>query len=159
MATPATLVVEGKLVAYTSNGTAQGERKLRHLFLSPSFTDQLENEELDRKERGAPLTPYDQYAVFSDQYCFEQGFKGTGQFVRLHPQWQGVFEIKVGSLRLFGWFYRKHQLILNSLGLKALVKGSWSKTGEHVEQAIKFRKTLHLDPPDYVSDDKIGNLL
>jgi hypothetical protein len=147
----------GKLFGF-SDRTIQ-KQPLRLLFLAPTLTDWL-NDDLQGlvAGRGRDLSPYEQvYAIFTE-YVYESGFSGVGDFVNIIPQSQGVYEMKTTDVRIFGWFYRPCQFVAVVGDLKKNLIGT-NLVSTHRKTVTGFRKSFHLDKPEFVRNQHVRELL
>lgn len=123
----------------------------RLLFLTPEMERWMRDVlPLEPADRGRDISPIEQVVSVFDQIAGDPAFRGVGDFVRLHPQYQGVYEVKVTDVRVFGWFPACRNFIACSGEMKRRTKGNFRLVREHVRAAIRCRERLHLDEPKFV---------
>ncbi len=74
-------------------------------------------------------------------FTCDVNYRGTGSFQRLNPHFEGVYEIKLTDIRIFGWFPKPLHFIAAFGALKKDIKGT-KKVNDFVKQTITIRKQM-----------------
>lgn len=151
MATAPHIANRGDLVRWELDPTDRRQVE-RLLFLTPDMERWMqETLRLEPIDWGRDISPLEQVASMFDQIVGDIRFRGVGDFVRLQPQYQGIYELKVTDVRVFGWFPARRMFIACSGEMKKRTKGNFRLVKEHIRAAIRCRDTLDLDEPKFVT--------
>lgn len=100
-------------------------------------------------EFGSEVTPLEQLDDLLNAYCAGEALIHDRQIKALHHWDNGVWELKTGELRLFGWFYSVDLFIVGCIDFATRVK-KYSLYAGYRDEVIRFRDSLDLDPPKFL---------
>lgn len=103
-------------------------------------------------------TPAEQLDAILADFCSGATLVISEDFECLYPVDRGIWELKSGDLRLFGWFYRRETFIWSAACLADTVKDSNLYRG-FVDQAVRDRDNLDLDPPKFVPGESPNDVV
>jgi hypothetical protein len=98
------------------------------------------------------ITCLEQVAELTETFCAGDELDATTQFHALRPVASGVWELKTGDVRIFGWFPKKDHFVgvvahdAYRVKLHDLYHGL-------VGEVVRYRDNLDLDDPKFVAGD------
>jgi hypothetical protein len=94
----------------------------------------------------------DQVFELTEMFCAGDELDSTTQFHALRPYADGVWELKTGDVRIFGWFPIKDQFVGVVAHDAYFVKRHDLYHGL-IGEVVRFRDALDLDAPKFVPGD------
>jgi hypothetical protein len=98
------------------------------------------------------LTCQEQVGALVESFCAGDELDSSTQFRALRPIGQGVWELKTGDVRMFGWFVKKDHFI-------GVVAHDAYRVKYHdlyhglIGEVVRYRDALDLDDPKFVPGD------
>lgn len=96
------------------------------------------------------LSPLEQFAALANDFAAGQFLTYKLDFLPLRHVEDGIWELKTGDLRLFGWFPAKDCFIAHRLEMTTHIKEHKLYFGMAGEVAT-YRNNLELDEPKFIS--------
>jgi hypothetical protein len=132
-----------------------GEQEFRLMHASSKLRDWLENDLPDATSQwNIETSPLEQFVILAEEYggglplVFDRQFKAFHRKPLEHAG-DGVWYLKTGDLRIFGWFWRKDCFIGVVANTAEFIKAHGLYEGYRGE-VIRFRNALDLDEPKFI---------
>jgi hypothetical protein len=130
-----------------------GEQQFRCLYLSLKLKLWMENELPSLQATWeTELTCLEQVVDLTDTFCAGESLNYNQQFHIVRPISHGVWELKTGDIRIFGWFHQSDHFIGVVADEAYRVKYHQLYTG-YVGEVVRFRDALALDEPKFIAGD------
>ena len=150
MATLLELETTGELVRLDPE-LGPREMEDRRIFLLPRAREQIERDiAVLESTWQVEISPIEQLDALVHRFCTGQPLSINTQFRCLNHLGEGVWELKTGDLRLFGWFPLRDCFICCDCISADLVKVSDLYYGL-CRQVAWYRDKLNLDDPKFLS--------
>lgn len=129
------------------------QQEFRCIYLSQKLKDWMHND-LPRLQATwqTELTCQEQVAELVQGFCAGDELDSSTQFHALRPYGQGVWELKTGDVRIFGWFAKKDHFVGVVAHDAYFVKRHDLYHGL-VGEVVRYRDALDLDNPKFVPGD------
>jgi hypothetical protein len=98
------------------------------------------------------LSCQEQVVDLTEMFCAGDELDSTTQFHALRPYEHGVWELKTGDVRMFGWFPKKDHFVGVVAHDAYFVKRHDLYHGL-VGEVVRYRDALNLDEPKFVPGD------
>lgn len=97
-------------------------------------------------------TPVDeQVAVLLDDFIYGDPLEEDRQFKQLNPKTNGIWELKTGDVRFFGFFNAFDCFVIVCAADAAWLKEEMTtRYAECIQSAVLFRDSLSLDDPKFI---------
>jgi hypothetical protein len=152
-------LAKAKKLSKLTPGLRSGEQELRVLYASPRFEawvvktlpSLVSNWNLE-------LTPEQQLDDYLNNYALGEPLTYRRQFNPIRYHKDGVWELKTGDVRVFGWFYRKDVFI-------AVVADETWKVKKHnlyagyAGDVVRFRDALDIERPKFIGGKDPNNVI
>lgn len=96
------------------------------------------------------VSPEEQLDTLFFEFCSGQSLAVGGQFKKLNPVDNGMWELKTSDLRVFGWFPSKDCFVATDCDDTDKIKRLKLYRG-YCEQGVRRRDALDLDQPKYIT--------
>jgi hypothetical protein len=152
MATPLNLSGPGGSL-FKLNALGPTEQEFRCFYLSPKLKLWLENDlPLLKATWQTELSCLEQVDALTYEFCAGEPLNFGSQFKALRPITNGVWELKTGDVRIFGWFHRKDDFIGAVADDAYRIKLHDLYLG-YAGEVVRFRDALELDEPKFIPGD------
>jgi hypothetical protein len=102
-----------------------------------------------RSQVGAQDTPEEQVYGLLELFVSGEPMIFGEMFKPLHPNKEGVWEFRTLDVRIFGWFYKRDRFLAVFGDDATRIHAHGLHTG-YVNEVIRLRKALALDPPKFI---------
>jgi hypothetical protein len=102
-------------------------------------------------DRGRDISPYEQVVAMFEHFVGTPTFTGVGYFQLLIPQFDGVYEMKMTDVRVFGWFPAKSNFIAAYGDMKSNLKKNQKLVTTHIGNTVNCRQIMDLDEPKFIT--------
>ena len=138
------LTAKNKLVRYDLEAS-DNRSPIRLLYLWPPLERCLSRVVVEDTGGNGRASPLEQISAEFDRFLTDDGLTGVGDYVCIMPQKDRVYEIKLPSVRVFGFFPQKGIFVAVSADLKSKVKGHHPQNVDfHRKLVVKVAKRLGL---------------
>jgi hypothetical protein len=126
------------------------QQEFRCVYLSEKLKNWMANDLPKLKATWqTELTCEEQVSELLESFCAGEPLDSSTQFHALRPYENGVWELKTGDVRIFGWFPKKDHFVgvvahdAYRVKLHDLYHG-------FVGEVVRYRDSLNLDAPKFV---------
>lgn len=144
MATAANLANQGKLHRWRLPRDDR-RQNIRSVYVTPDFRNWLETRCPDAYvDRSKTFTPREQVVNALDRLATDPSFPSAGMLVNIHPQGEGVYELKLTDVRILGFFPLKGEFVAVTADLKKNLKGNPQGVKSLKRQVVTARQHFAL---------------
>lgn len=128
------------------------EDEWRSIFVSPRLRAWIETILPTLESSWVEETPAEQLDALISQFALGEPLTYSWHFKPLVHLADGIWELKTGDLRIFGWFPVKDTFIAVDADMKERIR-DLAMYRPYCEQAARFREALPLNEPKFVPGD------
>lgn len=131
----------------------QDQQEFRCLYLSDKLKNWIEKDLPSLKATWeTEISCKEQVVELLELYCSGEPLNYEEQFHIVRPIREGVWELKTGDVRIFGWFHTKDHFIGVVADDAYRVKLHDLYVG-YVGEVVRFRDALDLDEPKFIAGE------
>ena len=132
---------------------AWNEYEDRRIFLLPPARDWIQNVLPTLGSTwNIEISPEEQLDTLFYEFCSGRPLAVGGQFKKLNPINNGMWELKTSDLRVFGWFPSKDCFVVTDCDDTDKIK-RLNLYRPYCDQGVRRREALNLDEPKYFTGD------
>lgn len=140
-------------------GLSWREQEDRRIYVFPTVRDWLTNTlPTEASSWNIELSPIEQLDDFLIEFCAGRELMFERQFNPIRHIDNGVWELKMADVRLFGWFHVKDCFICTFGNLAEKVKLHNLYSG-YRDQSVLLRNQLALDDPKFVPGENPNDVI